>query len=445
MTPTLFPYQIEGAAWLASKTVALLADDMGLGKSAQVIAALDQIRAERVMVVCPAAARVNWIREFQKFSSYPREYEVWTERKQKLSASKSVIASYDLASLSSQFIEGSFDALVLDEAHFLKTLETKRTKAILGREGLVRRAGRVWALTGTPAPNHPGELWPLLYTFGATTLKYGGFVDRYCESYETGYGRQIVGAEKRRIAELRGILAPLMLRRKKEEVLKDLPPIFFQDLTVEPGPVDIELIPSFHEYTFPSDRRDELEEKLAFERKKLEAADMEHLEALAQSVSTLRRYSGLQKVEPVADLIKEELLNKSYKKIVVFAIHRDVIEGLRSRLKDFGAVTLYGGTPPEKRQKHIDSFQRDAETKVFIGQIQAAGTALTLTAASNVLFVEQDWVPGNNSQAAMRCHRIGQQLPVFVRVAGLATSIDERIAQVLRRKMVDHTAIFDVK
>jgi SNF2 family DNA or RNA helicase len=355
-------------------------------------------------------------------------------------------------------VGGLFDAIILDESHFLKSADAQRTKAIMGKNGVVHRAKRVWALSGTPAPNNAGELWILLFTFGYTAHSYIKFIKNFCITQDTNHGLKIVGNKPAQLPVLRSILSKIMLRRRKEEVMKELPPIHYTDIVVEPGPVDLDVEQSFFHFAYPIDRRDELKQILDRENNALKAIMattdetgtankqlLKALEAMATSVSTLRRYTGIQKVEKTCELIAQELEAGAYEKIVIFAIHRDVIEGTRQRLDKFGAVTLYGGTEPEKRQRNIDKFQNQKKIRVFIGNIQAAGTAITLTAAHNVIFIEQDWVPGNNAQAAMRCHRIGQTKPVFVRFAGLANSIDERVAHVLRRKTKDLTELFDIK
>lgn len=450
----LFPYQKDGADWLSMQMFALLADEMGLGKSAQAIHACDRLALERILILCPAVARLNWVREFSKFSIFSRKLTAITSRNATLDETfrGCAVLSYDLAPWSGHNLKGVWDLMILDEAHYLKSIEAKRTKAVLGRDGLVRRAKRVWALSGTPTPNHPAELWPLLYTFGHTPLTYHKFVQAFCTTVDTNYGIQITGAKLDTVNVLKRILKPIMLRRKKEDVMKDLPPIHYTDLVVEPGPVELEQDAGFVSYITPNDTRHELMEKLEKENKLIESVvdhvrlgqeGLNTLSAIANSVSSLRRYVGLQKLQPVADLVTEELTDNAYDKIVIFAIHRGVIEGLRDKLKAFRPLTLYGGTPEEKRNSHIDKFQKDPRYRVFIGNIQAAGTAITLTAAHQVLFVEQDWVPGNNAQAAMRCHRIGQTNPVFVRFVGLADSIDERISQILKRKTRDLTAIYE--
>ncbi len=447
----LFPYQKIGVEWLATKKTALLADEMGLGKSAQAICAADQINADRILVVCPAVARINWLREFIKFSTKQRNFFIVKEKLKKWPSDQSIITSYEGAT---EVIEsGKFDVLIIDEAHFLKSVQTQRSKAVLGKKGLVKNADRVWALTGTPTPNHPGELWPLLFTFGATNIKYLPFLHHFCDVIYGGYGLQILGSKKKNIPEFKALLAPIMLRRKKEDVMTELPPIIFSEQFVEAGPVDIEVESSFVQYCFPHDRRQELQEKLNRERAMVESIieanpkstsdAIKTLEALSSSVSTLRRYTGLQKVQSVADIIVSELESNAYDKIVIFAIHRDVVEGLRVKLKGFGPVALYGGYTADKQQENIDRFQNRPSCRVLIANIHCAGTAINLTAASQVAFIEQDWVPGNNAQAIMRCHSIGQTKKVYVRFFGLVDSIDERISKVLKRKTRELTEIYD--
>lgn len=455
----LFPYQEVGAEFLAGKKLALLADEMGLGKSAQVVRACDQIGAERILVLCPAVARVNWVREFEKFSTKARTFSVMFKKTHQIETSESVVCSYDLAPyLTSVW---SWDVLVLDECHFLKSLDTLRTRTVYGRDGLARKAKRIWCLSGTPSPNHPGELWPMLYTFGALKdkpfAKYDDFVEKFCVLSELRTGntirKRITGARVQNIPELKSILNPVMLRRRKEEVMSDLPPINYTHIVVAPGEVDIEVEPSFVQYTFPVDRREELKEKLEAEQKLVNDMDRQSsaaslnglaaLASIADSVSTLRRYIGLQKVEAVVKMVDDELKSGAYNKIVIFAIHQAVIEGVRSGLAHYKPVTLYGGTPADKRSRNVDKFMKNDTCRVFIGNIQAAGTAITLTVAHQVLFVEQSWVPGDNAQACMRCHRIGQTKPVSVRFVGLANTLDDKISEVLRRKTREITRIYD--
>lgn len=433
---------------------------MGLGKSAQTISAAVAIQARSILVISPATLRPNWIREFQKFSNSQISLTAVEDGRTKPVNHSEIsywVSSYDLVAKNPESYARPWDLVILDEWHYLKNPETKRTQAILGSGGVVRKAQRTWGLSGTPMPNHPGELWTLLRAFGATKLRYWDFVRNYCDTLDTTYGIQIIGAKKEKIPELRSLLSKIMLRRTKEQVMKDLPPIRFADLVVYPpkegAPIDM-LEMAFPRFYMPNNNEDLLFKELAKEEMllkaymdKLEEAhratfNQGELQAMAASIASLRRYTGILKVPAIVDIVSEELTYNAYSKIVIFAIHSVVIDTLRERLHDFGAVTLYGKTPMEKRQKHVDKFQTNPACRVFIGQIQAAGTGITLTAANQVLFAEQSYVPGENAQAAMRCHRIGQKNPVLVRTVGLYDSLDERISQILKQKMRDITLLF---
>jgi SWI/SNF-related matrix-associated actin-dependent regulator 1 of chromatin subfamily A len=458
---TLFEYQKEGAEWLSTKRFALLADEMGLGKSAQAITGADLIKAERILVLCPAVARITWLREFERFSTVPRKFSVLLSSKSPIDYPNSIITSYDLAAKLT--IPGGFDLIILDESHFLKSTESQRSQSVWGQKGFCRRAHKIWCLSGTPAPSHAGDLWTMLYSFGATKLNYRSFVERFCTYYMFQGRTQITGSKSAMIPELKKLLKPFILRRRKDEVMRELPPIHFGSIVVERCPVDLEMLPSFVGWMIPIDRSKKLSKLLQTQEKLVESvlgrsgnsphpramgaqigtSSLRMLEAVAGSVSKLRMYTGLQKIDAVVELVTKELEAKAYNKIVIFAIHRDVIETLRHKLRKFWPATVYGGTDPHKKQKHVDRFQNNPTCNVFIGNIQAAGTNITLTAAHQVLFIEQSWVPGENAQAAMRCHRLGQKHPVTVRFVGLADSIDEKIMYVLKRKAKELTLIFD--
>jgi SWI/SNF-related matrix-associated actin-dependent regulator of chromatin subfamily A-like protein 1 len=450
----LRPYQVQGAAFLAERKHALLADEPGLGKSAQAITAANTAGARKVLVLCPAVARINWLREWEKFSTRPREASAILSAKQLINGADVVVVSYDMLAGSSALRAGlrkfDPDTVILDESHFLRNRKAIRTRAVFAADGVATRAERVWALSGTPAPNHAGELWSILRFFGVTSLSYWGFIDRYTTGHDTPFGRQITGS--RNIPELRKLLEPIMLRRRKTEVTKELPPITFSELVLEPGLVDT--LRWFPEFDFVGGRDGNLAlaNALATEenyvKTMLDATGnrvdaLPGLAALAGNVPKLRRYVGLQKVQPLVELLTEELAADPTMKVVIFAVHLGVITELQERLRKFGAVSLYGGTPIERRDRHINSFQNNPKCRVFVGQVIAAGTAITLTAAHQVVFAECDWVPANNAQAAMRCHRIGQTRPVTVRFASVADSIDERVQRVLTRKTRDLTKLFD--
>jgi SWI/SNF-related matrix-associated actin-dependent regulator 1 of chromatin subfamily A len=255
-----------------------------------------------------------------------------------------------------------------------------------------------------------------------------------------------------KIAELRGLLGPICLRRTKEDVNLELPPIFYQDIIVEPGIVNLLMCRSFDRFVVPIDRTKELEEILLKELGIVKGIvkggftneAIAALKAASKSISTLRMYTGLQKVAPVVELVSQELESNAYEKIVLFTWHKDVTIGLFDGLKKkYGAQTIYGGSDPDKVEIKVGLFNRSAKNRVLIANVQTAGTSINLTSANQAMFVETSFVPADIAQAAARCHRIGQTKPVTVRFVGLANSIDQHIAQILRRKTSEIGAIMD--
>ena len=259
--------------------------------------------------------------------------------------------------------------------------------------------------------------------------------------------------------ELKSTLNTIMLRRKKEEVLLELPPITYHQVTVERSPVELD--PTFYEQLRSISPDMKVAEQKFFGDLKVADVSLRQaldavsngrdqrpnegrlgiLESMGASLVTLRRYIGMSKLPACIDIIKEDLDANPDMKIVIFAVHQCVIEETRLRLAKYGAVTLYGGTPAAKRQKNIDKFQKVPHCRVFIGNVQAAGVGITLTAANQVVFLEQSWVPADNAQAAMRCHRIGQTKHVHVRIMSLHKSVDEQVNDTLTRKSRELTKL----
>ena len=454
----LFPYQVEGAKWLATMGQALLADSMGLGKSGQAVTASDIVQAQSILVVCPAAVRINWGREFDRFSDHQRPQSIVLSGKDKPIHPGVTVVSYDLLAGDEKMRkwcrDQAWDVLIIDEAHYLKERTAKRTKALYGhagKPGIAASAKRVWRLSGTPAPNYADELWTHLKSAGIYKRSYWDFLYEFCAGYQDNFGGYKITGHKN-VPQLKALLAQFMLRRKKDDVMKQLPPITFSHVTVERS--EVELDPYFYENWRPigvTAFLKDLETKDKALKIALKASEsggtysdrVKLLEGLAPTTATLRRYIGLAKLPAIMDVLERELTDDPTLKLVLFAVHAQVIEGARVKLAKFKPVTLYGGTPTDKRQRNIDKFQNDPKCRVFVGQVIAAGTGITLTAAHNVVFLESDWVPANNAQAAMRCHRIGQTKPVRVRFFSCDGSVDEDVNKVLLHKTRELAKIFD--
>jgi len=456
---TPFPYQIAGAQFLASHPHGFIADEMGLGKTAQFIVACDMVGAARILVICPASVKPNWEREFERFSPMGHRVTIIDTGKDPIPSSGVVVVSYDLAVVLAPKLKAqSWDVLGLDEAHYLKERTTKRAKAIYGRgdkwPGIAAKAKFVWKLSGTPAPNYANELYTHLRSAGIVNQSYWDFTFRYCSGFDSDFGFKITGHQN--TAELKGLLAKFMLRRTNVDVKNELPPLTLSQIYVERAPVDTDKY--FYEQTAAMQKSEaqffgELKVmdttlRSALFSVKGTATPNESrigiLEGMKAPAVSLRRFIGLAKVPSVCDIIADELENNAYDKIVLFAVHQSVIEETRIRLAKFGAVTLYGKTPTSKRQENIQRFMTHKRCRVFIGNIDAAGTGIDglQKAACEVAFLEQDWVPSKNAQAIMRVHRYLQERPVRVRIFTMRKSSDELVQDTLIRKSRELTKIF---
>lgn len=428
----LLPYQATGARWLASKTSALLGDVPGAGKSAQAIRACDLTNSINVLVICPASVRQNWQREWERFSPMDRPCQVVLPGMRPRDYGV-VIIGFEMAVTHAAALKAAqFDTLIIDECHALAHRQTKRTRAIYGANsrspGIASTCKRVYRLSGTPMPSDASQIYTHLKSAGLAPESYYDFVFHFTSGWDSSYGYVITGHKN--VEELKARLAPFMLRRTKEEVLPDLPPLFFETVTVPRS--DAVLDPSFIPLLPQLSQVDaELQEALA-------GADPEKqiniLESTAASVTSLRRYISLCKIPAIAELLEEDLTTGGIGKLVVFGIHTTAIEWLAERMKKYGVALLYGKTSPEDRQKNIDRFRDDPACKLFIANITAGGTGINLQHCSNLCFFEQSWTPSDNLQAVMRCHRLGSQNPVRVKIFALHDSVDERVSDTLARK-----------
>lgn len=456
----LYPHQMEGWRFLASKKQCLLACEMGTGKTIQAIRGLDFVKSRSSLIVCPSIAKQNWEHEIKKWTLTGLKKIKVTQKLSDINGlsprNQITICTFDwIASNYQKFIEKlnleKLDCVIVDECHFLKNHETKRAHAIFSKKGLVHHTERLWLMSGTPMPNHPGELWLMLFVFGQTKLKYDDFLKTFCNTKETGYGLKILSAKKQNIPKLKELLKPIMLRRLKKDVLK-LPEITHRYLPVEPGLVDYSMCQTFVEYFFPVAQRHQLLERVQKETKlmedvflnvKKEKDKTKALSAIEDSVSAARRTIGLQKVDALVEKISYLIDTNQLKKVVIFAYHVDVIKAVKRGLHQYKPAAIYGASSPKARTKSLKRFRENYGCRVFIGQILAAGTAINLTNASSIYFIEHDWTPGNNAQAVMRCHRIGQKNKVVVKHLIIKGTIDEHITQVLKRKTEDLTDILD--
>ena len=415
------PYQVIGSEWLAGHARAALGDEPGLGKSIQAIRACDLVFAVNVLIIAPASVVGNWHNEIAKW-----RIGDWSV----------LVVSYEGASgrFKDLIFSQQWSVVIVDEAQYCRNTNTKRTKTIYGDvvgvlpefEGIIHRADHVWLLSGTFQMNWPTDYYTHFKALDPERIRskrsgkiwsFEQFQAYFCQLQPAFSGMKIVGS--RNEDELAERLDGFMLRRLKKDVLPELPDVRFSEFDVAADLKDVDL---------------GIDPAEAAELKRiLERDGVAGLRKNFAHFASLRRVTGLAKVKPVADYLRM-FLETTNRKIVVFAQHTDVIAALRRQagLSQFRVIT--GATLPKDRVLAVDKFQNDPFFRGFFGQIQAAGTGLTLTAAHDMLFVETSWVPAENAQAAMRIHRIGQKSLCDVRYAVLPGSIDAIIARAVMRK-----------
>ncbi len=420
----LRPYQRTGVEWLLSRRVAGLADEAGLGKTVEACTALSCLNPRNALIVSPASVIPVW----------EQHVEEWCpEIKDKIT-----IWSYDFLrrKASKMGRDLGVEVLICDEAHYVKNPTALRTKYIYSTRrqfrGFANYASRLWLLSATPAPNHPGEYWTHLYFAGLTPLPYYDFLMRYCRIDQTPYGPRVTALRKDTLDELRSMVRKVWLRRSVSDVLKELPQWTWSDLRLW-----LFKAKDIGAYIVNNDRAFEFMK--AFENAKTDEEILSILQNEAPHLTTLRRLTGLLKLPAIFEWLDSYLI--SGKKIVLWCLHHDVINQIHNWLadRDVGNVQLTGMSSSHQRSEAIERFQNDPEVKVFLGQINAAGVGISLTAASTALVVELPWTPADLYQCAKRIHRIGQTQPVQIYVASIAGSIDEAIARVITRKakMID--------
>jgi SWI/SNF-related matrix-associated actin-dependent regulator 1 of chromatin subfamily A len=423
-----FPFQRAGIEFLASRDAALLADDLGLGKTIQLAGLLNYLpEISSCLIVCPASLKVNWQRELVRWlCGRPRSILVCDGGTADVAKADIVIINYDLLGKFYNLLRArSWDLLSFDEGHYLKNPKALRTQ--YARE-LARGAQRQVILTGTPLLNRPAELWSLLNILEPERwANFYRFAHRYCAPVRTPWGWDFSGSShpEELALELR---KGLLLRRRKKHVLAQLPPIVRQaiPLAVDPSPLLqylTERIAGLYGFD-PAHLPFEIDpEKVPFEL-----------------ISEIRRETGLLKTEAAVAFLQEQTTDYS-EKVIVFAHHLNVLERLQNAFPG-ESVLVTGQTSLRARQEAVDAFQKPGSSiKYFIASTRAFSLGVTLTAASHVVFVEPDWTPALLDQAEARAHRIGQDSRVLVQYLVLENSLDEKILAAVQSKRAVINAI----
>lgn len=425
----LFPYQKEGVEFLESrKGRALIGDDMGLGKTLQALAYL-QLHPELrpALIVVPASLKLNWAKEIKMSMTRKTKTQILKGKRPHNIHGDIVIINYDiLQSWHEALAKVGLKIIIADEVHYIKNSKAKRTRAL---KVLAKKVPQFVGLSGTPIVNRPVEMYNALHMIDASAVpSFMNYARRYCGATHNGFGWDFSGASN--TEELHKLLTDtVMIRRRKMDVLKDLP-----DKIRSLVPVELD-----NEEEYNQAEKDVI--GFIRERRGEEAADRASNAEVVVKIEQLKQLAVKGKLAAVVEWIQDFM--ETDEKLVVFATHKFVIDRLMAEFP--GSVKIDGSTSLEERNKNVEAFQNNPKVRLFIGNIKAAGVGLTLTAASNVAVLELPWTPGDLKQAEDRCHRIGQKDTVNVHILFANGTIDGDIARLLEKKAKVLDAVLDGK
>jgi len=420
-------YQKYGVYWMQTLSSfgfgGILADDMGLGKTLQVISLLDEYKQKDgiSIVITPASLILNWEDEINKFSSGFRALSIYGSAPIRHELIKD-IKNYDLIITSYDYIrrdvelyqDVQFEFVILDEAQYIKNQSTKNAQSVKMLNGKNKLA-----LTGTPIENSLAELWSIF------DFLMPGYLFPYAY-FAREYERPIIKeTDEIKHAELKRLISPFILRRRKKDVLKELPDKIESTVTIDFKEEERKLY-----LANLSQVNAELQNKLELEQANA-IAILAMLTRLRQICCEPRvLYENIKtpssKVEACMELVNQ-LVNND-KKVLIFSSFTSVLDLLNDALSREGIshFTLTGATDKVKRRELVDKFQKD-DTSVFLISLKAGGTGLNLTAAEAVIHFDPWWNMSAQNQATDRAHRIGQTSTVQVFKLIMKNSIEEKI------------------
>ena len=427
-----YPYQLKGIARGLELKRFMNCDEPGLGKTLQSIATINLANAFPCLVICPSSLKINWQREWEKFTDKKamvltdKVRDTWTFFYQ-TGMHQVFIVNYE--SLKKYFVQrikkaegwtlrdvefrnsiNLFKSVIIDESHRCKSASTQQAKFCKGI-----CTGKEWVieLTGTPVVNRPKDLIPQLAILNRMQ-DFGGykpFVNRYCSGQR----------EASNLKELNfNLWQYCMFRREKSLVLTDLPDKIRQVNTCE--------ITNRKEYM-------DAERDLIMYLQKYKDADDDKIEKALRGevmvrINILRQISARGKVRDVIEFVKD--FRENGKKIILFCSLHEVVDQLKRYFPT--AVSVTGRESPDMKQRAVDAFQNNPKVDIIICSIKAAGVGLTLTASSNVAFVEFPWTYADCCQCEDRAHRIGQKDSVTCYYFLGRRTIDEKVYRIIQEK-----------
>lgn len=473
----LMPHQWVAIQVLLDSPQAFLADQQGLGKTIEILAALESARAFPAIVLAPATALLNWRDEITSWLPH-RKVSVLgggigkRDQGVALSSADVVIINYESFSNNADSLAALRpQALVADEAQYLKGHDSVRTKAVK-KFCKTSRVKRIIAATGTPIMNRPSELLTLLTLLPDLLNELGGFdrfASRYCQATLHGSRSRSwwVYSGAANLGELSNRLRETgrFVRREKAFVLPELVAKRreFQEVEISNRSEYSQAADDFknwlkiqisiygrnrHKTQSLDDDAGEASQlelaaaELGFTASEIAALQLDREERAEgiRRMTALRQLAGVGKVQAAVQWIQQTVKDE---KLIVFAHHREVQDALVAALTSSSGepLAINSEMTAKARRESILSFQNDPSARIIVCSLKAAQTAITLTAAQRVLMVELDWTPGSLEQAEDRAHRIGQLGQVNVTYLCAAGTLDDRMEVILAEKRVKIDAI----
>ncbi|KAF7634139.1 hypothetical protein Mgra_00006437 [Meloidogyne graminicola] len=422
---TLFPYQRSGVSFgILRGGRLLIADEMGLGKTVQALAIASAYTIEwPLLIVCPSSVKYMWYRQIKRFLPSARPFLV-EKGKDDLPRSRStnlvIIMSYTLMEMRiDELKRENIYVLIFDECHMLKEMKTKRTSAA---DALAKRSNRIILLSGTPALSRPAELFSQIKMIDPKIFpSYKPYALRYCDGKAGRFGFEAKGQSNPE--ELKAVMEKIMIRRLKKDVLDDLPEKRREIIFLSGEAIDNKM------------------KQLLKAKEEFECADRFSTDNKTKRQSFMEYYvlTGQVKKKPVSEHIVDTYFYDGAppKKILVFAHHLEILDHISIEMAKVGAqfIRIDGSTPARDRSTYCEQFQNDKRIRAALLSITAAGTGITLTAASVVIFAELYWNPSLMIQAEDRAHRVGQRDSVQVQYLIAKNTADTLIWDLVGSKL----------
>jgi len=399
----LLPHQVTAVDFLLDRKRCILADQPRLGKTFPTVTAA--LKHGPVLVVCPAIVKSVWANAFLRIGTVYAEVISGRSAASAIVRHPVTIINYDLIQYMPKEAFSLYKTLILDESHRIKNHTAKRTVACMAAMAAIPN---VYALSGTPIPNRPIELWPLLHGLGVYRGGYYDFAARYAKMWKAPWGLDVSGASN--LPELKALMKPIVLRRKKEDVFKDY---------TQP---QVSLIT----FDLPVNKREQHFDASAL-------AENPNAIMAFEGLSEIMLEAGLQKVAPAVEFI-EDKLNEG-EPLIVFVHHKEVARRLAEELKKHKPCTVTGETSDKARTQAIEDFQ-SGKTDLIIGNIAAMSEGVDLSRADTVIFVEATWQTSALEQATSRMENVVKSgFTPLVYLLTIRASLDHNVLGKVLRKL----------